>query len=343
MNVGRRDVVRGTAALAIAGGLALPAIARARDPVAQAALELLESLDAGGRRAVTHAFDGSDRRDWHYTPRSRPGRALRDMTDGQRERVFVLLQTVLSDRGAAKVRQVIQLEGILGEITGNLRYRDPENYAIAIFGDPAGNAPWGWRFEGHHLSLSFTVVPGQGIAATPAFFGTNPAVVRPGHRHAGLRVLSDEHDVAFAMINGLSTDARETAILRPRSFGDILTGPGREDSLRQPRGLPLGQMPGPLRVQALELIGSYLGNMAPAIAERETRDLRAAGLDNVYFAWAGSTTPDAGHYYRLHGPTVIIEYDNTRSGANHVHSVWHNPRDGFGADLLRAHNEHDHG
>lgn len=343
MKMHRRDIVCGVGALVIGGAFAVPAIARSRDPVAQAALDLLENLDPERRRRVVHGFDDPDRRDWHYTPRSRPGLALRDMNDAESGLVFRLLRTVLSEKGTRKVDQVILLEGILGEITGNPGFRDPENYAITIFGDPAGAAPWGWRFEGHHLSLSFTVAPGTGVAATPAFFGTNPAVVRPGHRHAGLRVLDDEHDLAFGLVNGLTGAGRETAILRTRSFGDILTGPGREDSLRQPQGLPLGQMPDALRGQALNLIDSYLGNMAPAIAERERRDLRAAGLDNVHFAWAGSTTPDAGHYYRLHGPTVIIEYDNTRSGANHVHSVWHNPRDGFGADLLRAHNERDHG
>ena len=342
MTVSRRQILAGAAGLLLGSAVAAPAIARSREKVAQAALDLLESIGIEGREAVLHRFDDSDRRDWHYTPRSRPGLTLKDMSKSQRERVFALLQTVLSDQGAHKVNEVIRLEGILGDITGNRFFRDPENYAIAIFGDPAGTAPWAWRFEGHHLSLSFTVVPGKGVAATPAFFGTNPAVVRPGHRHSGLRVLKQEHDIAFALVNGLTTAQRETAILQPSSFGDILTGPGREDSLRAPQGLALGAMNAGQRDQVLRLIQSYVANMRTDIAERELRDLREAGIDRLHFAWAGGTTPDTAHYYRLHGPSVIIEYDNTQNGANHAHSVWHDPRDGFGADLLRQHHERDH-
>ena len=343
MTLGRRTLLRRGAAFMLGGGLAAPAFARPRDPVAEAALNLLESLDEDGRATVQHAFDDPDRRDWHYTPRSRPGLPLGDMDAAQRERVFALLRTVLSEQGLRKVNGVIQLEGILRELSGIFgAFRDPGNYAVAIFGDPDGKAPWGWRFEGHHLSLTFTIVPGQGIAATPAFFGTNPAVVPPEHEHHGLRVLKQEHDLAFALVNGLTGTQRDAAILQPDSFGDILTGPGREDSLRQPQGLPLGRMTVDQRGAVLSLIESYIGNMRPAVAARELRDLREAGLDRLHFAWAGSTTPDAAHYYRLHGPTAIIEYDNTQAGATHAHSVWHNPTNGFGADLLRRHHERDH-
>ena len=343
MTVGRRTLLRGGAAFMLGGGLVAPAFARARDPVAEAALNLLESLDEDKRAAVLHGFDDSDRLDWHYTPRSRPGLPLGDMDAAQRERVFALLRTVLSDQGLRKVDGVIQLEGILREMAGLFgAFRDPDNYAIAIFGNPDGRAPWSWRFEGHHLSLTFTVAPGQEIAATPAFFGTNPAVVPPEHKHHGLRVLKEEHDLAFALVNGLTRAQREAAILQPDSFGDILTGPGREDSLRQPQGLALGRMTGEQRGTVLKLVESYIGNMQPAVATRELRALREAGLDRLHFAWAGSTTPDAAHYYRLHGPSAIIEYDNTQAGANHAHSVWHNPNNNFGADLLRRHHERDH-
>jgi hypothetical protein len=342
MKTSRRGLVRAAAAMALGGGLAIPTILRARKPMAETALAFLESIGGAQRRQAVFPFDGEERKDWHFVPRSRPGIPLKDLTKEQRELVFALLRTALSDQGMQKAEDVIRLEGILAEISGNNWFRDPENYALAVFGDPAGDAPWGWRFEGHHLSLSFTVAPGQGLAVTPAFFGANPAEVKKGHRHAGLRVLKREHEVAFQLIGGLNAAQRRTAILQPDSFGDILTGPGREDSLRRPQGLAVTAMDVAQRSQVLDLVEAYVRNMRASVAERQMRDLRDAGLETLHFAWAGGTTPDAPHYYRLHGPTVIIEYDNTQNGANHAHSVWHDPRDGFGRDLLRRHHEQDH-
>lgn len=320
----------------------MPALLRAREPMADAALAFLESIGPGRRGDAVFAFDGGERADWHYIPRSRPGLALKGLTAEQRQQVFALLSTALSDQGMRKVDGVIQLEGILGEISGNTWFRDPENYALAIFGDPAGDRPWGWRFEGHHLSLSFTVVPGHGFAVTPAFIGANPAEIPKEHRHAGFRLLKREHEIAFTLIGGLSAAQQQTAILQPRSFGDILTGPGREDSLRQPQGLALAAMNAEQRGQVFDLVEAYVRNMRAAAAEQEMRDLRDAGLEKLHFAWAGGTAPDTPHYYRLHGPTVLIEYDNTQNDANHVHSVWHDPRNGLGRDLLRRHHEQDH-
>jgi Protein of unknown function (DUF3500) len=342
MRMRRRTLLTGAALLAAGSGLVMPAIVRARDPMADAALAFLESIGPGRHDAAVFPFDGDERTDWHYVPRARVGVPLKDLKPEQRDLVFALLRTALSDQGMRKVEGVIQLEGILGEITGNSGFRDPENYALAIFGDPSDTKPWGWRFEGHHLSLSFTVAPGAGYAVTPAFLGANPAEVRGGHRHAGLRVLKREHDLAFQIVGGLSDSQRKTAILQPRSFDDILTGPGREDSLRQPQGLVLAAMDSVQRGQVFDLVEAYVRNMRAAVIERELRDLRAAGPEKLHFAWAGGTLPDEPHYYRLHGPTLIIEYDNTQNGGNHAHSVWHDPRDGLGRDLLRRHHENDH-
>ena len=342
MKISRRGLVRAAAATVLGGGLAVPAVLRAREPMAETVLAFLESIGAARRRQAVFPFGGEERKDWHFVPRSRPGIPLKDLTKEQRELVFALLRTALSKQGMQKAEGVIRLEGVLAEISGNNWFRDPENYALAIFGDPAGNAPWGWRFEGHHLSLNFTVAPGQGLAVTPAFFGANPAEVKKGHRHAGLRVLKREHEVAFQLIGGLNAGQRRTAILQPDSFGDILTGPGREDSLRQPQGLAMAAMDAVQRGQVLDIVEAYVRNMRASVAERQMRDLRDAGLEKLHFAWAGGTTPDAPHYYRLHGPTVIVEYDNTQNGANHAHSVWHDPRDGLGHDLLRRHHEQDH-
>ena len=202
--------------------------------------------------------------------------------------MFALLASALSEEGLRKTRAIIKLEGILGELTGRPDFRDPENYALAIFGDPAGKAPWAWRFEGHHVSLTFTIAPGLGIAVTPAFFGANPAEVPAGHEHAGLRVLAVKQDLALALLHDLSSAQQQTAILQPQSFRDFLTGPGREDSLRQPQGLALAAMTPAQRDQTLALIEAYVRNMRADLAEQELRALHEAGPEKLHFAWAGA-------------------------------------------------------
>jgi hypothetical protein len=316
-------------------------ISKIREPMAEAALGLLESLDADARAAARYPLAPEHHRDWHYVPRSpRPGLALKHVSGEQRDLVFTLLASALSERGVQRVREILLLERILGELTGRPDFRDPQNYALAIFGDPAGSTPWAWRFEGHHISLTFTIAPGLGIAVTPSFFGTNPSTVPPHHEHGGLRPLAARQDLAFELLADLNPAQRRTAILQTDSFRDILTGPGREDSLRRPQGLALEAMSGAQRDQTVKLIEDYAHHMRPDHAAPALRAMHEAGTEKLHFAWAGATTPGTCHYYRLHGPTLLVEYDNTEP--NHTHPVWHDPRDNFGDDLLRRHHEHAH-
>lgn len=314
----------------------------ASEAVTRAALDFVEGLSAEQRRRAVHGFEDGARRDWHYVPRTRPGLPLKAMTDTQRGRAWALVEAALSDSGVRKAHGVVDLEGILGELTGAVERRDPDNYAVALFGDPGSAAPWCWRVEGHHLSLTFTLVPGEGVAATPAFFGANPNQVPADHPHAGLRVLAQEQDLAFALMRGLDSQQRAAAVIAERTFGDILTGPGRERSLRAPAGLPLARMNEAQRDGVMRLLGEYLGNMEMELAETQFARVREAGVERLHFAWAGSLHPGKPHYYRIHGPTAIVEYDNSRDEANHAHSVWHDPLDGFGHDPLRRHHEEAH-
>ncbi|MGH7279193.1 MAG: DUF3500 domain-containing protein, partial [Candidatus Rokuibacteriota bacterium] len=151
----------------------------------------------------------------------------------------------------------------------------------------------------------------------------------------GFRTLGAEQDLALALARSLGASPR--LVIAPDAPGDIVSGPGRRQSLEAPVGVPLGEMGGEQRAAAMRLLETYAGNMRAAIAEEELRRLREAGVERIRFAWAGPIDPARPHYYRLHGPTLLIEYDNTRNDANHIHSVWHDPRNGFGADLLRAH------
>lgn len=312
------------------------------DAMAQPALQVLASFTAAQRRQAVYPFEARERRDWHYVPRRRPGLTLGDMTSAQQELLWTLLRAGLSEQGVQKTRGVIATEAILSELSSSPGYRDPGNYAIVFFGTPASGQPWGWRFEGHHLSLSCTVVPGQGVAVTPAFLGANPATVPPQHTPAGFKVLGTEEAAGFRLLHSLSETQKSTVMIASQSLGDILSGPGREASLQQRSGLAFGAMTTTQRQQAMALIEAYVRNVRQDVAQAELDNITAAGIETLYFAWAGSHTPGQPHYYRLHGPTLIIEYDNTQNGANHVHSIWHNPPNNFGQDLLQAHYKEAH-
>jgi len=243
--------------------------------------------------------------------------------------------------GYGKATNVIHLEAVLRRLETFGLSRDPENYAFTVFGQPGPSAPWGWRVEGHHLSLNFTLVPGRPVAVTPAFLGANPAEV-PSGPTKGLRALAAEQDLGRTLVQSLTEAQRARTVIAAQSLGDIVTGPGRADSLAAPAGLALADMTGDQRSFAAKLIEEYARNMRSELAEQELRRMREAGPERVHFAWAGPLEPGRAHYYRLHGPTLLIEYDNTQNNANHIHSVWHDPKRDFGLDLLRAHYQHGH-
>jgi hypothetical protein len=264
------------------------------------------------------------------------------MTGPQASAAWDVLGALLSARGLQQVRGQLTIEGILGELTGSTRFRDPGNYALAIFGDPSSLAAWAWRFEGHHLSVNVLVAPEHGVAVTPAFFGANPAKVPQGHAHAGFRLLGAEEDAAFGLVRSLEGGMRAEAVIADRALGDIVSGPGRELSLQRREGVSLARLNEPQRAGIFRILELYAGTMRTEISSQALAKMREAGLDAVHFAWAGIPEPGRPHYFRIHGPTALIEYDNTQDGANHVHSVWIDPVSVFGRDLLRAHYQGQH-
>ncbi|NJN46261.1 MAG: DUF3500 domain-containing protein [Candidatus Competibacteraceae bacterium] len=170
MGINRRQWLSTVPLALLTSGLSVPVIAQQRDAWTLQALEFLESLDSGQRAQALFPFNSGQRRDWHYIPRQRHGVAIKALSDEQRGLLWRLMATALSKRGFAKVRDVIKTEAILADLTNNPGFRDPDNYAIVFFGDPATQQTWAWRFEGHHLALNFTVIPGKGLTLTPAFF-----------------------------------------------------------------------------------------------------------------------------------------------------------------------------
>jgi hypothetical protein len=343
--IGRRALLHGAAAGVLAaaapGRLFAQAEDAGREGMARAAQAFLAALDAAQRRRAVFAFNDAERRNWHYVPRGREGVPFKDMPPSARAAADEMMKASLSAVGYAKTTNVFRVEDVLRQLETFGLLRDPEKYYVTVFGTPDRGAPWGWRLEGHHLSLNFALVPGRPIAVTPAFMGANPALV-PSGPLKGLRVLAEEQDLAFALARGVDARLRGRLVIGASSLGDIVSGPGRADSLKTPAGVPLGELSPEQRDAAMRLVAVYARNMRGDVAERELARVRDSGVERLHFAWAGPIDPGRPHYYRLHGPTVLIEYDNTQNDANHVHSVWHDPAGDFGQDPLRSHYRHGH-
>ena len=301
-------------------------------------LDFIATLAPDQHRQALLPFDAQARTDWHYIPRDRPGLPLRAMRPAQRLAAMAVLRAALSESGYSRCEDIMRLETVLAHLEQDSETYDPGNYALVLFGAPGNGEPWAWRIEGHHLSLNFTHAA-DGVSAVPSFFGAHPADVEAGPL-TGLRVLGSEEDLGRELMRSLAGAERERALIRPRAFDDILTGPEREESLRQPIGLPYAKLAESQRHLVLRLVEQFLGAMKPSIAEAERRRMREADLARIHFAWAGGLEKHEPHYWRLHGPTLVIEYDNTQDDANHIHSVWHAPGREFGADLLKRHYQH---
>lgn len=301
--------------------------------IAEAANGFLAALDESQRRRALIAFDSANRLDWHYVPRSRQGLPLGAMRPAQQQAARALFASTLNDRGLRMIDDVRVLESILREQQGS--WRDPDRYYVTIFGLP-GRFPWGWRVEGHHLSINVTLPAPGHVAATPFFVGANPATVRGGP-HRGMRALGDAEDLARQLMAGLPEEARRGAIIADRSFGEIVASPQRERDLGRPLGLEVGAMDGVSRNLVDALLDRFLGALAPDLAAAQKRRVLEQEFARFRFAWAGSLSPGEAHYFRVHGPATLIEHDNTQNGANHIHSIWRDLAADFGNDVLTDH------
>jgi hypothetical protein len=297
------------------------------------------SLSPEQRAAATFPLTGDEREDWDFVPRSRRGIPLKALSPPQRTLALTLLRSGLSARGAAQAEAIIALENVLRELEG-ASYRDHGLYFITVFGDPA-RLPWGWRFEGHHLSLNFTIVDPQHVIVTPSFFGANPAEIRSGGQR-GQRTLPDEEDIARALVKSLDAEQRRVAIFAERAPRDIITGSDRVAKPLSPAGLAGAQMTREQRATLEKLLHVYLGRFLDEISTLTRDRVLSGGVEAVHFAWAGGLEAGQGHYYRLQGPSFLVEYDNTQNGANHIHTTFRDFERDFGRDLLREHYERSH-
>ena len=326
------------AVLLAAGLVALARSATVPPPpeMVTAARAFLDSLSPELKQKAQFPLDADERMNWFYTPVPRKGLTLKEMNEAQRAAALNLLRAGLSEKGYSRAETIRALEDVLVEMGGNPKVRDKGLYYFTIFGEPGPKTTWGWRYEGHHISQNWTVVNGAAMATTPQFFGANPAEVRQGSRK-GTRAIALEEDLAFELLRSLDPAQQKTAVLDGNAPNDILTTNSREAAIQEDRGLAYAQMNAAQKALLLKLIETNAEAQPQAVARERLARVRAAGVDAIKFAWMGATEKGQGHYYRVQGPTFLIEFDNTQNDANHIHLVWRDFKGDWGRDLLAEH------
>src|SRR6187402_2327465 len=313
--------------------------------MAKAASAFLQTLSEKQKAKIQFGFSEEERYNWHYIPRSRKGLTLNEMTGQQIKDALALLHTALSDTGFNKASSIMQLENVLREVESrpsNDTHRDPANYSFSIFGNPATDAIWGWRLEGHHIAFNFSSEDNRLVSGTPSFFGSNPGVVLSGSEK-GKYILKDEAELGFALLNSLNKEQKDKAIISNEAPGEILTAASRHAMINDPKGILYNELENPQQKIFLQLLSIYIHRYTRSFAEGMMKEIEESGLNNLRFAWAGDQQPGIGrpHYYRIQGPTIIIEYDNTQNNANHIHTVIRDLKNDFGGDELLKHYKND--
>ncbi|MDP2322347.1 MAG: DUF3500 domain-containing protein [Acidobacteriota bacterium] len=344
--MGRLNTLRLVVAAVLVSSLmvaALFASQRSAAAMARAAGQFLDSLTPDQRARAAIAFDSDDRLRWHFLPNEmfpRKGLMIKDMNEAQRRFAHGLLRTGLSASGYSKVTSIIQLEDVLKVMEAGGRFaRNKEDYQFSVFGTPGPKGAWGWRVEGHHISIRFTINDGSAtsqVASSPMFLGSNPAEVRVGDLK-GTRVLAEEEDTARALVQSLSADQLKSAVINATAPNDILTMNKTDITPLPDEGILYSALQPAQQGLLRKVIETYANVMEADVAAARMKVATGAGLDKLRFAWAGSTEKGQKHYYRIQGPTFLIEFDNAQNDGNHVHSVWRDFNGDFGRDILREH------
>ncbi len=308
--------------------------------MSSACTSFFQSLSAEQKSKACFEYLDGERIFWYYPPMNRHGLALRDMTAQQRALAMNLMATGLTERSYGMAKQIIEHEDVLGPLEKEKGLktflRDTELYYFTIFGQPGGTEPWGWRAEGHHVSIHFSIWEDKVISVTPFFFGANPAEVRKGPK-TGLRILGGREDLAFDLMASLDAGQRSTAIIYDQAPADILTFNASKASLSHQEGLSGSDMSGTQKEMLVSLISEYVGQVRDDVAKERMDSIKAKGFDGFSFAWMGPADRTQPHYYRIHGGDFVVEFDNRQDGANHIHSVWRDVENDFASDVLRDH------
>jgi hypothetical protein len=325
------------AAAALVGALMFAAllVAKTNDQrpsglhMGEAAQTFLKSLSDNQRAQAGFRYDDPERLNWHYIPRDRKGVPLKVLTPSQRAAALGLLAASLSSRGYEQAVNVMSLDDVLfllekeGDWAARRLRRDPLNYSLSIFGTPAERGTWGWRLEGHHLSLNYTIKDGRVVASTPEFFGANPALVDAGPGRS-IRVLAPEEDIAREILKTCTPEQMKTVVISTKAPNDVWNTNKRQPELTPLVGLAAAEMTHDQRALLKQLLGEYLKNMPSDVRAQREAKIEAGGFDKIRLGWWGSLDRNERHAYRIQGPAFLIEYNNTQNNANHLHTVWRN-------------------
>jgi hypothetical protein len=322
--------------LVLAPGLGAAERDRVAVEMTMAAKNFLAALDDTQIAAARFALGDEERENWHFVPTEREGLSVKEMRPAQRQLAHALLSTGMTNTGYAKAVTIMTLEQILWEMENESPKRDAEGYFVAIFGEPAMEGAWGWRFEGHHLSLNFTVADGKVVSVTPSFMGANPDHVKEGPRK-GLRVLGREASIARRLFASFDEAQRERATIEEEAPKDVFTSQERSVEHLGHAGLAVSEFNSEQKTVLRALIREYVLRHRTRVADYDIEEIEEAGLEKIRFAWSGGSKPGEGFYYRVQGPTFLLEYCNTQNEANHSHAVWRSFDGDFGRDVLGEH------
>ena len=307
------------------------------DPLSLAK-ELLNSLNENQKEAIFFALNDPAKTRWHYLPHSsfpREGLPLSDMTPEQEKKIYTLLEAYLSESGYDQMQQIIDLENYLATVENNPFTRDPTKYYLAVYGTPHKDSLWAWSFEGHHISLNFTITPDE-IAFAPAFWGSNPGVVPIGP-DKGKIVLKSDHNNGLNLVNSLSPKQRTQALVSSKTYGDILTLNHANVIFFKNNGITYSELNRTQQKLMKKIIYHHLERMEKPVAHGSQKLLDAEDWNAISFSWAGKIKKLTPYYYRIQGKNFLIEYDNSQNNGNHIHVVWREFDGDFGKDLIREH------
>ncbi len=287
-------------------------------------------------------IDSPARIDWQIIPKdTRKGLQLNEMTDSQREAAMTLMKSVLSELGYRKTTQIMNMERLLKFLEANKKdgaIRDSTRYYFTVFGDPAGHGRWGLSIEGHHLSLNFTIEGDKVVSSTPQAFAANPAIVYSENTvdvPLGRRMLRMEETTAFELIQSLNAAQRKMAVVAEKAPRETRTLGVPQPTAEPLVGITHEQLSKPQQELLERLVDEYIRAVPDEVAEDRRQAIETGGgWNKVHFSWEGATQPGVGHYYRVQGPTFLIEFVNTQPDAagniaNHIHCLWRDIRGDF--------------
>jgi hypothetical protein len=315
--------------------------------ISTAANQFIATLTPQLKSQALFAIHDEERFNMNFVPTIRKGPTFRDFDASQKAAALNLLKVSLSNVGYMKATQIMELEKILRVIEGEASLsdgtprRDPLNYHFCIFGSPSPTSPWMWRFEGHHVSFNFACQDGKIVSSTPAFMGSNPAIVKSGDQK-GKQVLKQEMVLGFELVNSLTAEQLKQARISDSAPAEIITGTSRKVSELTPTGISYRILDDKQRKIFDRLLQIYVNNYELGFSKTLMDKIEKSGIENLTFAWAGSLKRGEGEYYRIQGPMLLIEYDNTQNNGNHVHTVVRDLTNDFAEDILREHYNNHH-